>query len=92
MKLFDVIAPIFIVCVLVIAVHFIRKEFSKSLPSKGEKYLFSFDMDNPDPFKPHIDTVTVIEVKSGYVLWEYKNGIQQSGNVKIFNELTREIQ
>lgn len=91
MRPLDVFAPIIIVFVLVIAVHFIRGEFSKSLPAKGEKYLFSFDINNPDPFKHHIDTITVIEVKSGYVLWEYKNGIRQSGSDKIFNELTRKI-
>lgn len=58
----------------------------------GERYLYSLDYDNEDPFEEiRVDTVKVIGIKNGYVQWEYKNGIRLSCKLKYFKHWTRVI-
>lgn len=57
----------------------------------GEKYLRNYFWDNDDPFfKPNIDTVEVLDIKNGYVLY-YVNGFETSTSIKSFKQNCREI-
>lgn len=65
----------------------------------GEKYIFSYFWDNKDPFYfPRVDTVRVIDIKDGYVLFEdvmFENAsafsYQRSMTVKRFKHYARNI-
>lgn len=56
----------------------------------GKHYATSFHWQEENPFKPtKIDTVKVIDIKDGYVLWEYKEGFTQSSKLKVFKLLLK---
>ena len=72
-----------LVIILVKKNMLIKNEYTSI--KEGEKYLFSFDWDNKDPFKKiEIDTVIVIAIKGDYIQWEYNNGIRLSSKLEHF--------
>jgi hypothetical protein len=74
----------------------------KPIPTKNynpvninDTFLYSTNWDEPDPFEPiNIDTVTVIDIKKDYVLYEYKwnkIAIQNSTPLKSFKKNIKQI-
>lgn len=60
--------------------------------SPGNTYLFSFEWDARDPFKEiDIDTIKVLDVRDGYVQWQYPSGIKQSSTARTFKKLTKPL-
>ena len=60
----------------------------------GEEYLFSFDWEEENPFEQKIDTAKVLEIKDGYVKWNYRwsrEGQFQSHEIKYFKHLIRKL-
>lgn len=58
-------------------------------PKVGEKYSFSFDKKD-DPYAKR-DTVTVLEVKEGYIKYQYTNGGIDHWSVRMFNHQSIKI-
>lgn len=55
----------------------------------GDKYLFSFDFDEPDPFKQtEIDTAYVLKIKGNYIKFKLSSGMESSCTKRLFRELT----
>jgi hypothetical protein len=73
-------------------VFFVLSAESELIPKAGEKYEYSLDFDKENPFEPKvIDTVTVCDVKEGYILFENKNGKKRSCKVQFFLKYTKEL-
>jgi hypothetical protein len=63
-------------------------------PQIGKLYTRSFKYLNlgNNPFEViNIDTVKVLDVKNGYVLYQFNNGTKLSGTIRWFNKITQEI-
>lgn len=63
-------------------------------PKIGKLYKHSFDyLDQPNnPFEINVmDTVKVLDVKNGYVLYQFNDGVKLSSTIYWFNKITQEI-
>ena len=63
-------------------------------PKIGKLYKHSFDylLEPKNPFEAtRIDTVKVLDIKKGYVLYQFNNGYKRSDKITWFNKVTQEI-
>ncbi len=63
---------------VVYVIEYVTQELQSNISEDeiivGDKYLFSYDYEEDDPFKkPMIDTVVVLEIQGDYVLYKYVN-------------------
>lgn len=73
-----------------LAVYYKRMEELK----KGNKYLYSLDWDESNPFDRSIDTATVLDIQEDYVLFHrsgFNDDFKQSLSASDFISKTREI-
>lgn len=58
----------------------------------GDKYLYSYDWNNKNPFQPkNIDTIIVTSINGDYVQWMHNNKFQLSTKLVFFKNNIREI-
>jgi hypothetical protein len=56
------------------------------------KHSYSYLGEPENPFEViNMDTVKVLDVKQGYVLYQFNDGVQLSSTIYWFNKITQEI-
>lgn len=71
-----------------------QKESDQINLEVGKYYQHSFNWTPEDPFEVTIiDTIKIVDIKDGYVQWEYKNGFRLSSKIQYLAiDIKKEIQ